>query len=155
MGALKTQLRADLTTAMRARETLRIATLRLTLAAITNAEVGGDTARELDDAEEQAVLTREARKRREAAETYAGAGRTELADAERAEERIIEEYLPRQLDDAAVTALVDEAVRQVTDASGARPGRAQMGQVMKAATAAAAGRAEGARVAAAVRSALA
>jgi len=155
VGALKTQLRADLTTAMRARETLRIATLRLTLAAITNAEVGGDTARELDDAEEQAVLTREARKRREAAETYAGAGRTELADAERAEERIIEEYLPRQLDDAAVTALVDEAVRQVTDASGARPGRAQMGQVMKAATAAAAGRAEGARVAAAVRSALA
>ncbi len=155
MGALKTQLRTDLTAAMKAREPLRVATLRLTLAAITNAEVGGDAARALDDAEEQTVLTREVRKRREAAETYSGAGRAELADAERAEAAIIEAYLPQQLDDAALGELVDAAVRQVTEATGARPGRPQMGQVMKAVTAVAAGRAEGGRVAAAVRSALA
>ena len=155
MGALKTQLRADLTAAMRARETVRVATLRLTLSAIQNAEVGGDAARELDDAEEQAVLTREVRKRREAADTYAGAGRPELADAERAEAAIVEEYLPQQLDDASLGQIVAAAVQQVADATGARPGKAQMGQVMKAATAAAAGRAEGGRIAAAVRSALA
>lgn len=155
MGSLKARLRTDLTGAMKARDALRVATLRLTLSAITNAEVGGDAARALDDDEEKAVLSREVRKRHEAAETYSGANRPELADAERAEAQIIEAYLPQQLDDAALTALVDAAVQQVADATGARPGKAQMGQVMKAATAAAAGRAAGGRVAAAVRSALA
>lgn len=139
---------------MRAREAQRVGTLRLVLAAITTAEVGGAQARELDDAEEQAVLSREARKRHEAADTYAGANRPELASAERAEAVIIEAYLPRKLDDDQLAALVADAVAQVTRTTGAAPGTAQMGQVMKAANAAADGRADGARLAAAVRSAL-
>lgn len=154
MGHLKTTLRADLTAAMRARETQRVGTLRLVLAAITTAEVGGASARELDDAEEQAVLSREVRKRHEAAETYAGANRPELASTERAEAVIIEAYLPQQLDDDQLGALVADAVAQVTAGSGEAPGLKQMGQVMKAAKAAADGRADGATLAAAVRSAL-
>jgi len=154
VGLLKTTLRSDLTAAMRARQAQRVGTLRLVLAAITMAEVGGATARELDDAEEQAVLSREVRKRHEAAETYAGAGRPELAVAERSEAAIIEAYLPQQLGDAELAALVADAVAQVTASTGAAPGKAQMGQVMKAATAAADGRADGAKLAAAVRTAL-
>lgn len=101
-----------------------MATLRLTLAAITTAEVSGDTARELDDAEGRTVLTREVRKRREAAQTYGDAGRPELAADELAEAAIIEDYLPRQLDDDQVSAIVDEASQQVTEQTGDAPGRA-------------------------------
>lgn len=155
MGALKDRLRTDLTTAMRERDSRRVATLRLTLSAITTEEVSGDVAHELADDQEQAVLAREVRKRREAAETYASAGRPELAAAETEEASILTAYLPQPLTDEELAAVVAAAVAQVTGQTGAAPGRQQMGQVVRAANTAAAGRAEGGRVAAAVRAALA
>lgn len=155
MGTLKARLRTDLTAAMRARDTMRVGTLRLTLAAITTEEVSGAAARELDDAQEQVVLTREVRKRREAAQTYSDASRTEMAATELAEAAIIEGYLPQQLDDEQLAGIVDEALQRVAEQTGNAPGRAQMGQVMKLTMTAAAGRADGARLSAAVRAALA
>lgn len=154
MGTLKQQLRSDLTAAMKAREQLRVGTLRMALAAITNAEVAGDVAKELSDDEVVAVLGKEIRKRKEAAEAFDGAGRTELADKERAESAVLAHYLPQQLADAELTALVLEAVAEVAAANGAAPTMKQMGQIVKAVQVKAAGRAEGARVAAAVRVAL-
>ncbi|HEU0089366.1 MAG TPA: GatB/YqeY domain-containing protein [Pseudonocardiaceae bacterium] len=154
MAELKDRLRADLTTALKARDTLTVATLRMALSAITTEEVAGATARELSDEEVLAVLVREAKKRREAADAFAAAGRDELAAQERAEREVLVGYLPAQLGDAEVAQLVAEAVDEVTGQLGARPGPRQIGPVMKAATARVAGRAEGSRVAAAVRAAL-
>jgi uncharacterized protein YqeY len=108
--------------------------------------VAGAQARELDDDAVLAVLTREAKKRREAATAFADAGRTEMADKERAEEQVLERYLPRQLGDDELTELVRGALAGI-DTSG----KAAMGQAMKAAQTAVAGRAEGGRVAAEVR----
>lgn len=155
MAQLKDTLRADLSTAMKARDTTVVATLRMALSAVSNEEVAGSSARELSDEEVRAVLAREAKKRREAAEAFAGAGRDEQAAQERAEGDVLAAYLPAQLDDAELAALVDDAVAEVTAMLGERPGQRQLGQVMKAATAKTAGRAEGARIAAAVRAALA
>jgi uncharacterized protein len=143
---LKLRLRADLTTAMKARDELRTATLRMVLAAISAEEVSGKEARELSDDEVQAVLRREAKKRREAAEAFGGAGRTQQAERERAEEGVLADYLPAQLEDADLAAIVADVVTS-TGASGMK----DMGRVMGAATAAVAGRAEGSRVAAEVR----
>jgi uncharacterized protein YqeY len=143
---LKDRLRTDLTTAMKARDELRTATLRMVLAAVTAEEVAGKEARELSDDEVQAVLRREAKKRREAADAFAGAGRAEQADRERAEEAVVAGYLPAQLEDADLAAIVADAVTR-TGASGMR----DMGKVMGAVQAAVAGRAEGGRVAAEVR----
>lgn len=131
---------------MKARDELVTSTLRMAIAAVRNAEVEGKQARELDDAEVLAVLTREAKKRREAATAFADAGRAEMADKERAEERVLERYLPQQLGDDELADLVRQALTGV-DATG----RAAMGQAMKAAQGAVAGRAEGGRVAAEVR----
>jgi uncharacterized protein YqeY len=147
---LKGRLRADLTTAMKARDELRTATLRMVLAAVSAEEVAGKEARELSDDEVQAVVRREAKKRREAAEAFAGAGRVQQADRERAEEGVLGDYLPAQLEDADLVALVADVVT-TTGASGMK----DMGRVMGAATAAVAGRADGARVAAEVRRQLA
>lgn len=149
MTTLKEQLRADLTAAMKSRDELRSATLRMALAAITNEEVAGSVARELSDAETVTVLTREVKKRREAAEAFAGAGRAQQAERERAEGEVLGTYLPKQLTDEELHALVAEAVAE-TGAAGPKA----MGQVMKVLTPKIAGRAEGGRVAAAVRSAL-
>ncbi|HEX6500564.1 MAG TPA: GatB/YqeY domain-containing protein [Micromonosporaceae bacterium] len=146
MAELKDRLSNDLHAAMKARDELTTSTLRMALAAVRTAEVAGTEARELSDDEVLAVLTKEAKKRREAATAYADAGRAELADKERAEERILARYLPAQLSDEELTALVAKALSGV-DATG----RGAMGQAMKAAQAAVAGRAEGARVAAEVR----
>lgn len=146
MTTLKETLRSDLTDAMRARDQVRVRTIRMTLAAITKEEVSGATARELSDDEVLKVLTREAKKRREAAEAYAGAGRPEQADAERAEGEVISGYLPAQLSDEALSKLVAEAIAE----SGASDVKG-MGQVMKSVTPKVAGRAEGSRVAAEVR----
>lgn len=154
MAELKARLRADLATAIKAQESTRMAALRMALTAVTNEEVAGDTARELSDAEVQKVLTREVKKRKEAAEAFAGAGRAERAQAEEDEAAVLTAYLPRQLSDDELEALVVEAVAEVTDQLGAAPGQRQMGQVMKAANAKVAGRAEGGRVAAAVRTKL-
>jgi uncharacterized protein len=155
MAELKARLQADLAAAIKNRETVRMASLRMALAAVTTEEVAGDTARELSDAEVQRVLTREVKKRKEAAEAFAFAGRAEQAKLEQDEAAVLADYLPAQLDDADLEKLVTEAVAEVTEQLGAAPGQRQMGQVMKAANAKVAGRAEGSRVAAAVRSKLA
>jgi hypothetical protein len=151
---LKAQLRDDLTAAIKGRDELTKSTLRMALSAITAEEVSGTTARELGEPEVLKVLTREAKKRAESAEAFDSAGRAELAEKERAEADVLSRYLPAQLTDAEVNALAEQAVAQVAADTGATPGQKQMGQVMKAATAAAAGRAEGSRVAAAVRARL-
>jgi uncharacterized protein YqeY len=150
MSELKERLRADLTASMKDRDEIRTRTLRMVLTEISKEEVSGATARELDDAEVERVLAREAKRRREAAEAFSDAGRADQAAAERAEGAILAEYLPAQLDDAELTALVTEAIA-VTGASGP----SAMGQVMKAVTPKVVGRAEGSRVAAEVRSQLA
>ena len=154
MAELKDRLRSDLTTAIKARDTITVATLRMALSAVATEEVAGAAARELSDEEVLAVLGREAKRRREAAEAFAAAGRDELAAQERAEGEVLAGYLPAQLGDEQVAELVAEAVEEVAGQLGQRPGPRQMGPVMKAATARVAGRAEGSRVAAAVRAAL-
>ena len=146
MAELKERLRADLNSAMRARDQVRMRTLRMALSSITNEEVAGTSARELSDDEVMKVLTREARKRREAAEAFGGAGREAQAAAERAEGEVLAGYLPAQLSDEELSALVTAAIAD-TGASGIQG----MGQVMKTLTPRVAGRAEGARVAAEVR----
>jgi uncharacterized protein YqeY len=151
---LKAQLRDDLTTAIKGRDELTKSTLRMALTAITAAEVAGDTARELDEPEVTRVLTKEAKKRAESAEAFDAAGRVELADKERAEADVLARYLPSQLTDAEVDALAEQAIAQVAADTGAAPGPRQMGQVMKAATAAAAGRADGSRISAVVKARL-
>jgi hypothetical protein len=147
---LKQQLRDDMTTSMKARDELRTGTLRMALSAITNEEVAGKSARELSDDEVLKVLAREAKKRREAAEAFDGAGRQELADKERAEGAILDEYLPAQLGDDEIAAIVRDAI-----ASTGAEGPQAMGQVMKVVQPQIAGRAEGGRVAAEVKKQLA
>jgi hypothetical protein len=146
VAELKERLRADLTAAMRARDQVRMRTLRMALTSITNEEVAGASARDLSDDEIVKVLTREAKKRREAAEAFSAAGRADQAAAERAEGEVLAGYLPAQLGDDELAALVDAAIA-ATGASG----MAGMGQVMKTVTPRVAGRADGARVAAEVR----
>lgn len=154
MAELKGRLRADLTSAIKARDTTTVATLRMALSAVATEEVAGKTSRELSDDDVLVVLSREAKKRREAAEAFAGAGRGELAARERAEAEVLARYLPVQLGDEQIAQLVAEAVDEVAGQLGERPGPRQMGPVMKVATTRVAGRAEGSRVAAAVRAAL-
>jgi uncharacterized protein len=150
MAGLKDRLRADLTASMKARDEVRTRTLRMVLTAVSNEEVAGDAARDLSDDEVLRILTREARRRREAADAFEAAGRADQAAAERAEDQVLAGYLPAQLSDAELAAIVAEVVDQ-TGASG----MAAMGQVMKAVTPRVVGRAEGGRVAAEVRRALA
>ncbi|GAJ80450.1 hypothetical protein NBRGN_027_01060 [Nocardia brasiliensis NBRC 14402] len=154
MSELKAQLRTDMTAAMKAKDTLRLSTLRMLLAAIQTAEVAGAEARELSDADVIAVLQKEAKKRSESAEIYTQNGRGELAANEHAEARIIDEYLPTQLSEAEVADLADTAIAQVAEQLGERPGMRQMGQVMKIATALAEGKADGSRISAAVKARL-
>ncbi len=146
MSELKDRLRADLTTAMKSRDELRTATLRMVLAAVSAEEVAGKEARELSDDEVLGVLRREAKRRREAAEAFDGAGRAEQAGRERAEGEVVAGYLPAQLEDADLAGLVADVITR-TGATGMK----DMGRVMGAANAAVAGRAEGGRVAAEVR----
>jgi uncharacterized protein len=150
MATTELTLRADLQAAIRSRDEVRLATLRMLLAAVQKEQVAGDVARELDDDELQAVLRREAKKRREAATAFEEAGRPDRAERERAELAVVEGYLPAQLDDDELTALVAAAITE-TGAEGPRA----MGQVMKAVTASVAGRADGRRVSAEVRRQLA
>ena len=146
MSTLKTRLEADLRESMKARDELTTSTLRMAIAAVRTAEVAGKQARELSDDEVLGVLTKEAKKRREAADAFAGAGRPDSARKEQAEEEIIARYLPAQLSDADVATLVTEAL-----AAAGITSKAEMGPAMKAAQVAIAGRAEGGRVAAEVR----
>jgi len=117
VAELKERLRADLNSAMRARDQVRMRTLRMALTSITNEEVAGASARDLSDDEVVRVLTREARKRREAAEAFSAAGRSDQAAAERAEGEVLAGYLPAQLSDDELAALVDAAIAE-TGASG-------------------------------------
>lgn len=148
MSDLKDRLRTDLTAAMKARDELRSSTLRMVLTAVTNAEVAGKAARELSDDDILTVLGSEAKKRREAAEAFEAAGRTESAAKERAEAAVIGDYLPAQLDAAEIAAIVAAAVEQ-TGAAG--EGMRAMGKVMGLVSPQVKGRADGGAVAAEVK----
>ena len=153
MTSLKDQIQADLTAAIKAKDSLTSGTIRMVLSAITNEEVSGKEARVLTDQDVITVLTREAKKRKEAATAYDDAKRPELADKERAELEIIQNYLPEALSADELSKIISDAVAQAT-ADGAS-GMAAMGAVMKLVTPQVAGRADGGEVAAAVKSALA
>ena len=151
MGVLKDQMRTDLTAAIKSGDKVRSSTLRMVLTAVTNAEVAGKEARELSDDDILGVLTSESKKRREAAEAFAAAGRTEQAAKERAEAEVIAGYLPEQLGEEEIAALVSATI----DELGAREdGMRAMGRVMGALQAKTKGRADGGVVAAAVRTQL-
>ncbi|MER6329889.1 GatB/YqeY domain-containing protein [Streptomyces sp. NPDC014983] len=146
---LKSKLQDDLNSAIKERNELRSSTLRLTLAAITKEEVAGKEKRELSDDEVLKVITREAKKRREAADAFAQGGRAESAEREKAEGEVLAEYLPKQMTDEELDAIVAQAVAEAK-AAGAEGPRA-MGAVMKIVNPKVAGQAEGGRVAAAVK----
>lgn len=148
MSALKDQIRADLKEAMKAKEKERTGTIRMLLAAIQTAETEGSK-HEVDDAEIQKIIAREIKKRRESADIYTINGRDDLAEAELTEASILEVYQPKQLDDDELAKLIDEAIAETGAES-----MAQMGQVMKAATAKAEGRADGKRLSEAVKARL-
>lgn len=154
MAELKDRLRADLTGAMKAQDKLRTATLRMLLSAIKNEEVSGKQPRELSDDDVIKVLAKESKKRAESAEIYTQNGRGELAANEHAEARVIDEYLPTPLTEAELADVVDTAIAQVAEETGEAPGMKQMGLVMKAATAIAAGKADGSRLSSAVKARL-
>ncbi|WP_432560524.1 GatB/YqeY domain-containing protein [Granulicoccus sp. GXG6511] len=149
MAELKDRLRADMIASMKAKEADTTKVLRAVLAAITTEEVSGDQAHELTDAQVQAVVTKQVRQRRDSAEAYAAAGRQDLADVELAEAEILQVYLPAQLSDEELTAMVETEVAAAGEVT-----MKQMGQIIKAVNAKAAGRADGGRVAAAVKARL-
>lgn len=149
-SGLKATLRHDLHDALRAQDRVRAGTLRMALTGITNAEVAGTEHRELDDEDVLKVLAKEAKKRREAADAYRGAGRAELAEQEEAELEVLQVYLPEQLGEEEIARIVDRAVDEVGATS-----MAQMGQVMKIVQGEVAGRADGGAVAAMVKARLA
>ena len=148
--SLKEKLQSDLTESMRNRVEIRSSTLRMILTAIKNEEVSGKEARDLSDAELITVLSRESKKRREAAEAFDQAGAKDRADTERAEGVIIAEYLPKQLSEAEVKDLIASAIKE----TGANS-PAQMGLVMKSLQPKIAGKADGALVSSLVKAALA
>lgn len=147
---LKETLHNDLTAAIRERDAVRSATLRMVLTSVSNAEVAGKEHKDLSDSEVLAVIVKEAKKRREAADAYAGAGRSELADKELAELACLESYLPKQMSDDEIAQVVAEAVA----ATGAE-GMKDMGKVMGIVKPKIGEQAEGGRIAAAVKKALA
>ncbi len=149
-AGLKAKLRSDLTDAIRARDEIKSGTIRMVLTAITNEEVAGKVAKELIDAEVITVLSREAKKRREAAEAYEAAGRADKAALEKSEGEIIAGYLPQQISESEVAALVASAIA----ASGAT-GPGDMGKVMGILKPQVAGKADGAMVSGLVKAALA
>ena len=148
--SLKEKLQNDLTSSMRARDEVSSSTIRMILTSIKNEEVAGKEARDLSDAEIITVLSREAKKRREAAEAFDQAGAKDRADQERAEGEIIAEYLPAQLSESEIKALIKAAIAE----TGANS-PAQMGLVMKSLQPKTAGKADGGLVSSLVKAALA
>lgn len=146
--SLKERLRIDLTAAIKARDELRSSTLRMVLTAITNAEVAGKEARVLSDDDVITVLSSEAKKRREAAEAFADAGRTESAEKERAEAAVLADYLPAQLTGEEIAALVTATIEELGVGG---EGMKAMGRVMGALQPKTKGRADGGAVSAEVR----
>jgi uncharacterized protein YqeY len=149
---LKAQLQSDLTAAMRAHDDVKVATLRMALAALTKAEVAGKEQVTLSDAEVMAVLRSEMKKRAEAADMYETGGRPDRAERERAEAAVLATYMPPEMDDAALAAIVNEEVAAVA-ASGTTGGKA-MGVAVKAVRERVGDGADGARIASAVKAAL-
>lgn len=154
MSELKDTIQADMVAAMKAHDELTKSTLRMAVAAIKNEQVAGSEARELSDDEVLAVLNREVAKRRDSAEAYTAGHRPELAEKELAEIEVLQRYLPAALTDAELDAIVAEEVAAAAAGLGAAPTMKQMGLVIKAVNARAAGRAQGATVAAKVKAAL-
>jgi uncharacterized protein len=148
MSKLKDRLRADLTTSIKSRDGVRTSTLRMVLTAVTNAEVSGKETRELTDDDVLGVLTSEAKKRREAAEAFDDAGRTEMAEKERSEAVVIADYLPEQLTSEEISALVTATIAELGVGD---DGMRAMGRVMGVITPQVKGRADGGAVAAEVR----
>ena len=148
--SLKEKLQTDLTSSMRNRDEVRSSTIRMILTSIKNEEVSGKEVRELNESELITVLSREAKKRREAAEAFDQAGAKDRAETERAEGAIIAEYLPKQLTEDEVKELIESAIKE----TGANS-PAQMGLVMKNLQPKIAGKADGALVSSLVKAALA
>jgi len=146
---LKEILRGDLTEAIRSRDELKSGTIRMVLTAITNEEVAGKQARTLTEPELIIVLSREAKKRREAAEAFTDGGRLDRAEREKLEGELITTYLPRQLSNDELKQLISAAIIE----SGAI-GPSGMGQVMKIISPEIAGKADGGTVSALVKAAL-
>jgi uncharacterized protein len=145
---LKARLRADLTTAIKERDKVRSGTIRMVLSAISEAEVAGAEAIELSNQQVLDVVIREAKKRREAEEAYAAAGRAELAEKEHAESEVLADYLPRQLTPEEISTVVRGAIAST---GAAELGMKGMGKVMAVVTPQTKGKADGAVVAAEVR----
>ena len=148
VSTLKERLRSDLTNAIKDRDKVRSGTIRMVLTAITEAEVAGSKAIELSDQQVLDVVIREAKKRREAEEAYANAGRTELANKEHAESEVLADYLPPQLTPSEISAIVTNAIAST---GAAELGMRGMGKVMAQLTPQTKGRADGSLVAAEVR----
>ena len=153
MSELKQTIRADLKTAMKAKEKQCTSAIRALLAAIQAEETNGSR-HELEDADILKVIAREIKKRRESAEVYEENGRPELAEAELADVPFFEAYQPRQLDESELQALVKESIAEVEAENGEAPTMKQMGAVMKVANAKAAGQADGKRLSAEVKAQL-
>ena len=147
---LAEQIQSDLTAAMKARDELRLSVLRMALAAIKEARVSGDEARELTDDDVLTLLAREAKKRDEAAAAFTDAGRPDRAERELAERDVLAAYLPAAMSEEELASIVDEALTE-----GGFSGPSQMGLAMKAAMAKVAGRADGKAVSALVKARLA
>ena len=135
---LKEKLQSDLTDAIRSQDAVKSGTIRMLLAAITNEEVAGKSAKVLSDAEVITVLSREAKKRREAVEAYTNAKRDDLANKEKEEAAVIALYLPEQLSEADIKKLIADAIAETNAA-----GPAGMGLVMKVLQPKIAGKADG------------
>ena len=155
MTTLETRISADMVAAMKAGERDKVVTLRAAIAALRLEKVAGPVARELSEAEELKVLTSEVNKRKDSAEAYNAGHRPELAAKELEEAALLQTYLPARLTDAELDDLVAKALADAEAASGEKPTMRQMGLVIKAVNAEAAGRADGATVAAKVKTALA
>ncbi len=149
MSQLADTMQQDLTEAMKARDQLRVATLRMAIAAVKEEAVSGKESRELTDTDVEQVLRTQVKRRDEAAEAFQAAGRDEQAQRELDERAILSAYLPEEMTDDDLDALVTEAL-----ASGGFTESSQMGQAMKTVMAAVAGRAEGKRVSAMVKTKL-
>jgi uncharacterized protein len=139
-------LHDDMIAALRAHDDLVVSTLRMALTAVKTEEVAGKSPRELSDVDVLAVLSKESKKRREAAEMFSAGDRAELADKELAEAAILDRYLPAQLTDAELADLVSASIAE-TGATGPQG----LGLVMKTLTPVVAGRADGKRLSAEVR----
>ncbi len=155
MAALSDRITSDMVAAMKSGDVVTRDTLRMVITAYRNEQVAGKTKQDLDDATELRLLTKEVTKRRESAEIYASNGRPELASKEQAEIEVLRRYLPAELGEDELDQLVADAVAAVAADLGEKPGPKQMGLVMRIVTPKVAGRADGAKVAAKVRAALA